>query len=73
MKEDKIDIFLQTLLKLTGLAGIIYIIMFISSCNDEIYIGGYNKDFEEINGLVFEVDSLIMTIQMELDSLNEGN
>jgi hypothetical protein len=73
MKEDKIDIFLQTLLKLTGIAGIIYIIMFISSCNDEIYIGGYNKDFEEINGLVFEVDSLIMTIQMELDSLNEGN
>ena len=73
MKEDKIDIFLQTLLKLTGLAGIIYIIMFISSCNDEIYIGGYNKDFEEISGLVFEVDSLIMTIQMELDSLNEGN
>ena len=70
MKEDKIDIFLQTLLKLTGLAGIIYIIMFISSCNDNIYIANYNKDFEEINGLIFEVDSLIMTIQIELDSLD---
>tara|TARA_R110000868_G_scaffold276487_2_gene536164 strand:- start:1257 stop:1475 length:219 start_codon:yes stop_codon:yes gene_type:complete len=70
MKEDKIDIFLQTLLKLTGLAGIIYIIMFISSCNDKIYIGGYNKDFEEISALAFEVDSLIMTIQIELDSLD---
>tara|TARA_R110000796_G_scaffold249348_1_gene377031 strand:- start:351 stop:572 length:222 start_codon:yes stop_codon:yes gene_type:complete len=73
MKEDKIDIFLQTLLKLTGLAGIIYIIMFISSCNDKIYIGGYNKDFEEISALAFEVDSLIMTIQIELDSLNAKN
>ena len=30
----------------------------------------YNKDFEEINGLIFEVDSLIMTIQIELDSLD---
>ena len=70
MKKDKIDIFLQTLLKLTGLAGIIYIIMFISSCNDKIYIGGYNKDFEEISALAFEVDSLIMTIQIELDSLD---
>ena len=70
MKEDKIDIFLQTLLKLTGLAGIIYINMFISSCNDKIYIGGYNKDFEEISALAFEVDSLIMTIQIELDSLD---
>jgi len=44
--------------------------MFISSCNDKIYIGGYNKDFEEISALAFEVDSLIMTIQIELDSLD---
>ena len=73
MKEDKIDIFLQTLLKFPGIAGIIYIIMFISSCNDKIYIGGYNKDFEEISALAFEVDSLIMTIQIELDSLNAKN
>ena len=35
-----------------------------------IGIAGYNKDFEEINGLIFEVDSLIMTIQKDLDSLN---
>ena len=44
--------------------------MIVSSCDDNIYIANYNKDFEEINGLIFEVDSLIMTIQIELDSLD---
>ena len=44
--------------------------MIVSSCDDNIYIGGYNKDFEEISQLIFETDSLIMTIQKDLDSLN---
>ena len=70
MIKDKVDTFLKALLNMTVIVGIIYIFMFISSCNENIYIGGYNKDFEEISGLVFEVDSLIMTIQKDLDSLN---
>ena len=70
MKKDSIDRFLQTLINLTGLAGIVYIVMIMSSCDDNIYIANYNKDFEEINQKIFEVDSLLRTINMEIDSLN---
>ena len=70
MKVDKVDFFLKSLLKLTSIVGLIYIFMIVSSCDDNIYIGGYNKDFEEISQLIFETDSLIMTIQKDLDSLN---
>jgi hypothetical protein len=70
MKEDRIEKFLKTLLNLTGVVAIVYIFMIVSSCDDNIYIGGYNKDFEEISQLIFETDSLIMTIQKDLDSLN---
>ena len=73
MKKDRIESFLNTLLKMTGIGAIVYIVMIVSSCDDNIYIANYNKDFEEINGLIFEVDSLIMTIQMDLDSLYESN
>jgi len=44
--------------------------MIMSSCDDNIYIANYNKDFEEINQKIFEVDSLLRTINMEIDSLN---
>ena len=57
----------SNILSMAIIAGII---MLISSCSEDTFIGGYNKDFEEINGLIFEVDSLIMTIQKDLDSLN---
>ena len=70
MKKDKIEIFLNTLLKMTGMVAIAYVFMILSSCDDNIYIAGYNKDFEEISQQMFEVDSLIMKIQMDLDSLN---
>ena len=70
MKKDRIERFLKTLLNLTGVVAIVYIFMIVSSCDDNIYIGGYNKDFEEISQLIFETDSLIMTIQKDLDSLN---
>ena len=70
MIKYKVDMFLKALLNLTVIVGIIYIFMIISSCDDNIYIGGYNKDFEEISQLIFETDSLIMTIQKDLDSLN---
>ena len=70
IKKDKIENFLNTLLNLTGIVGIVYVFMIVSSCDDNIYIAGYNKDFEEINQQIFEVDSLLMRIEMELDSLN---
>jgi len=70
MKKDRIERFLNTLLKMTGMVAIIYVFMIVSSCDDNIYIAGYNKDFEEINQQIFEVDSLLMRIEMELDSLN---
>ena len=70
MKKDRIERFLQTLLNLTGVVAIVYTFMIVSSCDDNIYIGGYNKDFEEISQLIFETDSLIMTIQKDLDTLN---
>ena len=70
MKKDRIERFLQALLNLTGVVAIVYTFMIVSSCDDNIYIGGYNKDFEEISELIFETDSLIMTIQKDLDSLN---
>ena len=73
IKQDKIESFLNTLLKLTGVVGIVYIFMIMSSCDDNIYIANYNKDFEEINHQIFEVDSLLMMIQMDLDSLYESN
>ena len=73
MKVDKVDFFLKSLLKLTSIVGLIYIFMIVSSCDDNIYIAGYNKDFEEINQQIFEVDSLLMRIEMELDSLYESN
>jgi len=43
------------------------------ACEDNIFIGGYNKDLEEIHHQIFKVDSLVMRIQMDLDSLNAKN
>ena len=73
MKKDRIESFLNILLKMTGMVAIVYVFMIASSCDDNIYIAGYNKDFEEINQQIFEVDSLLMRIEMELDSLYESN
>ena len=73
MKKDRIENFLNTLLKMTGMVAIAYVSMIILSCDDNTYIAGYNKDFEEISQQMFEVDSLIMKIQMDLDSLYESN
>jgi hypothetical protein len=52
---------------------VVGLIMFMSSCSEDTFIAGYNKDLEEIHYQIFEVDSLIMKIQMELDSLNAKN
>ena len=73
MKKDRIENYLNTLLKITGMAAIAYVSMIILSCDDNTYIAGYNKDFEEINQQIFEVDSLLMRIEIQLDSLYESN
>ena len=56
IKKDKIENFLNTLLKLTGIVGIVYVFMIVSSCDDNIYIAGYNKDLEYVNWS--EIDTL---------------
>ena len=56
-----------------SVAIIVGLMIFMSSCSDDTFIAGYNKDMEEIHQQMFEVDSLIRTIQMDLDSLNESN
>ena len=50
---------------------VLFIIVNIFSCTDDIFIMGYNKDLEELHQSMFEADSLIRTINMELDSLNK--
>ena len=66
-------IIFDVILNIVGMAVVIGIILFLSSCSNETYIAGYNKDFEEINQQIFEVDSLLMQRQMDLDSLYESN
>ena len=57
-------------LNIVGMTVVVGLIMFMSSCSDDTFIAGYNKDMEEIHYQIFEIDSLIKTIQMDLDSLN---
>ena len=68
---DSIDMFLKLILRISVGAFIIYIFNFFISCTDDTFLFGYNKDLEEIHQAMFEVDSLIMTIQMDLDSLSK--
>ena len=63
---------LGKMIRLILVATVLFFLVTIKfvTCTDETYIMGYNKDMEEINRAMFEVDSLMMTIKMELDSLN---
>jgi len=56
-------------INMIGMVAVIASLSFISSCSEDTFMLGYNKDLEEIHQSIFEVDSLIMTIQMNLDSL----
>ena len=47
---------------------VVGVILYISGCSEDTFIAGYNKDMEEIHQQMFEVDSLIMKMQMQLDS-----
>ena len=66
---------LGKMIRLILVATVLFFLVTIKlvTCTDETYIMGYNKDMETIHQQMFEVDSLIMTIQMDLDSLYEGN
>ena len=48
----------------SGFIGFLAALIFIA-CNDEYYLG---KTREELAKEMFEVDSLLMTVQMQLDS-----
>tara|TARA_R110002012_G_scaffold4795_3_gene21979 strand:- start:17006 stop:17239 length:234 start_codon:yes stop_codon:yes gene_type:complete len=63
---------LGKMIRLILVATVLFFLVTIKfvTCTDETYIMGYNKDMEEIHRAMFEVDSLMMTIKMELDSLN---
>ena len=63
-------VILSVFSNILSVAIIVGLIIFMSSCSDDTFIAGYNKDMEEIHQQIFEVDSLIMTIQKDLDSLN---
>ena len=67
-------IIMGMVLNVVGMTAIIITIFFLSSCDDNIFIAGYNKDMETIHQQMFEVDSLLMRVQLDLDSLNaKGN
>ena len=42
-----------------------------NTCTDETYILGYNKNMQEIHHQMFVVDSLVMDLNLTLDSLND--
>ena len=42
----------------------------VYTCSEETYLMGYNKNMEEINRHIFVIDSLVMDINLTLDSLN---
>jgi len=71
--KDEVDTFLKMLLNISSTILLIYVFSLFFSCSDDIYLGGYNKDLEEIHHQIFEVDSLLRTINMDLDSLNAKN
>ena len=52
---------------------LLYVIVNIYSCSDDTFIAGYNKDMEEIHYQMFEVDSLVRILSLEIDSLNAKN
>ena len=49
--------------------GFLLALIFVA-CSDDLYVGGYNKNMEEINRHIFVIDSLVMDINLTLDSLN---
>ena len=69
---DKEDIALNIIGIISAMAALFFMssLFLITSCSDDTFILGYNKDLEEIHHQIFEVDSLLRTINMEVDSVN---
>ena len=63
---------LGKMIRLILVATVLFFLVTIKfvTCTDETYIMGYNKDMETIHQQIFEVDSLLRTINKDLDSLN---
>ena len=74
-RKDKEDIALNIIGIISVMAALFFMssLFFITSCSDDTFILGYNKDFEVIHHQIFEVDSLMRTVIVELDSLNAKN
>jgi len=72
---DKEDIALNIIGIISAMAALFFMssLFFMTSCSDDTFILGYNKDFEVIHHQIFEVDSLMRTVIVELDSLNAKN
>tara|TARA_R110000744_G_scaffold355669_2_gene462248 strand:+ start:1708 stop:1938 length:231 start_codon:yes stop_codon:yes gene_type:complete len=71
-RKDKEDIALNIIGIISAMAALFFMssLFLITSCSDDTFILGYNKDLEEIHHQIFEVDSLLRTINMEVDSVN---
>jgi hypothetical protein len=69
---NKEDIVLNIIGMISAMAVLFFMssLLFITSCSDDTFLLGYNKDLEEIHQSIFEVDSLLRSISMEIDSLN---
>jgi|TARA_R110000764_G_scaffold203132_2_gene288379 hypothetical protein len=68
---NKEDIVLNIIGMISAMAALFFMssLFFMTSCSDDTFILGYNKDLEEIHQSIFEVDSLMRAVTMEWDSL----
>ena len=55
-------------INILAITGVMFIAGYIISCSDDTFIAGYNKDMEEIHQSIFEIDSVMRTINLQLDS-----
>jgi len=71
-KIEKEDIAINIIGIISVMAALFFMssLFFITSCSDDTFLLGYNKDFEVIHRQIFEADSLMRTISMDLDSLS---
>jgi|TARA_R110002167_G_scaffold128944_1_gene311615 hypothetical protein len=68
---NKEDIVLNIIGMISAMAALFFMssLFLMTSCSDDTFLLGYNKDLEEIHQSIFEVDSLMRAVTMEWDSL----
>lgn len=71
-KTEKEDIAINIIGMISVIATLFFMssLFFMTSCSDDTFLLGYNKDLEKIHHQIFEVDSLLRTINTEVDSIN---